>query len=106
MNRIEDCWQLYPDRGQIVYVEKAAVIDFLRSDAPKGQAIRLCGQLFVELIETAPVARVPVDLCERFFDCLLYLWRLGTTTLQSPFDDFLFSGALRDSLRVGLSAFR
>src|SRR5262249_55688835 len=97
MNRVEDFWQLHPDRGQIVYVEKAAVIDFFSSDAPKGQTIRLRVQQFVELIETALIARIAVDLCESFFDCLLYLRRLGTTTLQSPFDDFLFSRALRDA---------
>src|SRR3954462_9482191 len=106
MNRVENFWQLHPNRSQIIYIEKAAVIDFLRSDAPKSQAIRLRVQQFVELIETALVTRIPVDLCERFFDCLLYLRRLGTTTFQPPFDDFLLSRALCDPLRVGFGAFR
>ena len=106
VNRVEHFWQLHPDRGQIVYVKKAAVIDLLCSDTPKGQTIRLGVQQFVELIETARVARVPVDLCEGFFDCLLYLRRLRTTTLQPPFDDFLLSRALCDPFGVGFSAFR
>ncbi len=46
VNGVEDFWQLDPDRGQIVYVKKAAVIDFLGSHAPKGQTIRLCVQQF------------------------------------------------------------
>src|SRR5215208_2253796 len=80
MNCVEDFGQLHPNCSQIVYVKKTAVIDFLRSDTPKGQTIRLCVQQFVELIETMLVSRIPVDLCERFLDRLLYLRRLGTTT--------------------------
>ena len=34
MNGVEDFWQLDADGGQIVYVKKAAVIDFLGSDPP------------------------------------------------------------------------
>src|SRR5262245_22455617 len=81
MNGVEDFWQFHTDRGQIVYVKKAAVIDFLSSDPPKGQAIRLCVQQFVEPVETARVARIPVDLCEGFFDCLLHLRRFCTASL-------------------------
>jgi hypothetical protein len=39
VNGVEDFWQLDPDGCQIVYIKKAAVIDFLRSDPPKGQTV-------------------------------------------------------------------
>ena len=104
VNGVEDFWQLHANGGQVVYVKKAAVIDLLGSDSPKGQTIRLRVQQFVQFVETARVARIPVDLCEGFFDCVLYLRCLRTTSLQPPFNDFLLSRAFCDSLRVGLSA--
>ena len=106
MNGVEHFWQLHADRGQIIYVKKAAVIDFLSSNAPKRQTIRLRVQQFVQLVEAARVARIPVDLCQGFFDCVLHLWRLGTTALQPPFDDFLLSCTLCDPLRIGFGPFR
>ena len=83
VNGVKNFGQLDPNRRQFIHVKKAAVIDFLGSDAPKGQTIRLCVQQFVELIETARVARIPVDLCEGFFDCLLYLRRLAAAIARS-----------------------
>ena len=67
VSRVEDFWQLHPDRGQIVYVKKAAVIDFLGRDPPEGEPIRLGVQQFVERVEAARVARLAVDLCAELF---------------------------------------
>src|SRR5438046_9068842 len=106
VNGVEDFWQLHANGGQVVYVKKAAVIDLLGSDSPKGQTIRLCVQQFVQFVETARVAWIPVDLCKGFFDCVLYLRCLRTTSLQPPFTAFLLSRALCDPLRVGLTARR
>ena len=106
MNRVEDFWQLHTDCGQIVYIKKAPVIDFLGSDTPKRKTIRLRVQQSVECVETAGVARISVDLCECFFDCLSYRRCLVTTTVQPPLDDFILTGALRDPFRVGFSTFR
>ena len=39
VNGVEDFWQLDADGGQIVYVEKATIIDFLGCHAPKRQAV-------------------------------------------------------------------
>jgi hypothetical protein len=106
VNGVEDLWQFHADRGQIVYVEKAAVINFLSSDAPKRQTIRLCIEQFIELVKTARVARIPIDLGESFLDGLLYLRCFGATTLKPPFDDFPLSSAFCDPFWVGFSAFR
>src|SRR5437773_12470576 len=97
VNGVEDFWQLHANGGQIVYVKKAAVVDFLGSDSPKGQTIRLCVEQFVQFVETARVARIPVDLCEGFFDCVLYLRCLGTTSLEPPLNDFPLFLVLCDS---------
>ena len=41
VGRVEDFGQFDPDGSEIVHVEKAAVIDFLRRDPPEGEPIRL-----------------------------------------------------------------
>ena len=59
---VEDFRQFHPDRGEIVDVEEAPVIDFLRRDAPESEPIGLIVQQLVERVETARVARRAVDL--------------------------------------------
>ena len=39
VNGVKDFWQLDADGGQIVYVKKATIIDFLGCDPPKRQTI-------------------------------------------------------------------
>ena len=51
MNVGEHFRTFHPDRGQIVDVEKAAVVDFVRSDPPETQAIGLIVQ------KLSPVSR-------------------------------------------------
>src|SRR5437868_5999854 len=106
MNGIKDLWQLNPDRREIVHVKKTAVIDFFSRDAPKRQPIRLRIKQLIQRVETARVARLSIDLGQRLFDCLSHLRRLRTPTFETSFDDFLFSNALRYSLRLRLGAFR
>src|SRR5439155_27108030 len=79
MNGVEDFWQLDADGGQIVYVKKAAVIDFLGSDPPKSQTIRLCVQQFVQLVEDARVTALSVNLYQRSFDRQLHFRSFGAT---------------------------
>ena len=62
MNGVEHLRQLDADGRQIVYIKKAAVIDLLRSDAPKGQTVLLRVQQFVELVETSRIAALSVNL--------------------------------------------
>jgi hypothetical protein len=39
MGRIKHFRQLHPDRGEIVHVEEAPVVDLLRRDPPKREAV-------------------------------------------------------------------
>ena len=103
MGRVEHLRQFHPDRRQIVHVEEPPVIDFFRRDPPEREPIRLIVQERIERIETARIAGFAVDL----FDCLddrrLDLQRFLATPLEPALDDFLFSRAFRDPLRIGLS---
>src|SRR6266700_6241892 len=62
MHGVKHLWQLHPDRRQIVYIEKAAVIDFFGRDAPKSEAIRLRVEQLIERIKTARSARLSINL--------------------------------------------
>src|SRR6266403_677242 len=104
VNGIENLWQFDPNRREIVYVKKTAVIDFFSRDAPKREAIRLGVEQFIQRIKTARIARLSVDLRQCFFDRLLHLRRFSAASLQTPFDDLLFADPFRDALRIGLSA--
>ena len=106
VNGIENLWEFDTNRRQLVYVEKTAVIDFFGRDAPKGQPIRLRIKQFIEGIEAAWVARLSVDMRQRFIDGLLHLRGFGAKPLQPPFDDFFFANALRDSFLIGFRALR
>ena len=57
MRRLENLRQLHPDRGEIVDVEEAPVIDFLRRHSPEREPISLVVQQRIERIETARIAR-------------------------------------------------
>ena len=60
---------------------------------------------FIERIEAARVAGLPVDLRERFLDRLLHLRRFRASSLQTSFNDLFLPGALRNALRIGLGPF-
>ena len=106
MNGVKDLWQLDPNCGEIIYVEKTAVIDFFGRDAPKRQPIRLRVKQLVQRIETAWVARLSINLGQCLFDCLLRLRRFRTPTLETSFDDFFFANSFCDSFWIGFGAFR
>ena len=106
MRRFKNLRQLHPDRRQIVDIEKPAIVNFFRRHPPECQAVRLRVEQFIMGVKTARGARCPVDLPHRFFDRLLDLRGLLATTFQPTLDDFLLANALRDALRIGLSALR
>ena len=56
---------------------------------------------FIERIEAARVAGLPVDLRERFLDRVLDLRRFLATPLQPSFDYFFFARAFSDALGIG-----
>ena len=106
MNSVEDLGKLNPDRRQIINIKEAAVINFLRGDPPKRQPVRLRVKQLIERIEAARIARFAVDPRQCLFDRLLHLRRFRASTLQTSLDDFLFTDALRDALRIGFGALR
>ena len=57
MRRVEHLRQFHPDRGEIVHVEEAPVVDLLGRDAPEGETIRLIVQELIERIEAPRLAR-------------------------------------------------
>ena len=106
MNGVEDLWQFDPNRRQIVYVEKTAVIDLFGRNAPRRQPIRLRVEQFIQDVEAARVAGLSVDLCQGFVDRLLHLRRFGTKSLQASLDDLFFSNALCDPFWISFGALR
>jgi hypothetical protein len=101
---VEDLGQFHPDRGEIVDVKEAAVIDFLRRHAPEGEAIGLVVEQMIERIKASGLARLAVDLRDGLPHRGLDLGRFLATPLQPALDDFLFPRPLRDPLRIGFGA--
>ena len=62
MNGVKNLWQLDPNCGQVVHVKKATVINFLCSDPPKSQPVRLRIEQFIQRIKAARIAGFAVDL--------------------------------------------
>ena len=104
MRGVEDLGQFHANGGEVVDIEEAPVVDFLRGHAPEGEAIGLIVQQFVERIEAAPVAGRAVDLRERGLDSLLHLRRFLATPLEPLLDDLLLARPLRDAVGIGFAA--
>ncbi len=106
MRRFKNFRQFHSNRRQIVDIKKPAVINFFSRHPPKGQPVGLRVEQLIERVKAARVARFSIDLPQRFFDRLLHLRRLHTTTFQTTLDDFLLADALRDAPQIGLGALR
>src|SRR6202008_2235887 len=76
------------DRGQLVYIEKTAVIDFFGSHPPVAEAIGLGAQEFVQSIKRSGIADSTLKLIDRAFDRVAHLRTLGTQSSDTPLDDF------------------
>ena len=98
----KDFRQFHADGCEIVDVEEAAVVDFLRRDAPESEPIGLIVQERVERVETACVPGGAVDFLQRCVDRLAHLRRFLATPFQAPLDDFLFACAFGDSFGIAL----
>ena len=103
---LEDRGVLHTDGREFVDVEEAAVVDFVRRDAPERQAIGLIEQQSVEQIKAARVAGFAVEephiLSHEFRDPRRTLQQ----RVQSPMDDFAFATTLGDFFGVGFRARR
>ena len=62
---VEDRRVFHPQRGELVDVEEAAVVDFLGRDAPVRQAVRLLVQQPIERVEAARLAGDAVEPRDR-----------------------------------------
>ena len=98
----KDLRQFHANGCEIVDIEKPAVVDFLRGDAPKSEAIRLIVQERVQRVETACVPGGSIDFLQRGVDRFAHLGRFLATPFQSSLDDFLFACAFGDSLGIAL----
>ena len=106
MNGVKHFWQFDPNRCQIIYVKKTAVIDLFGCDTPKRQSVGLRVEQFIERVKTAGITSFPVNLCQRLFDRLLHLRRFGAKPFQPPLDDLFFPNPLGDPFGIGLGALR
>ena len=68
MGRIENRAILHPDRGQLVDVEKSAIVDLVGRDLPKAQTKGLIGEQMFQPIEAARLALDAVEVLQRVFD--------------------------------------
>ena len=96
----------HSERREVIHIKEAAVVNFLRGDPPKCQPVRLRVEQLIERVEAARIARFAVDPRQCLFDRLLHLRRFRASALQTSLDDFLFTDALRDALRIGFGALR
>ena len=65
MGRVEDFFSLHAERGQVVDVKEPAVVDLVRGDFPKGEAV--APPVFSSSSRASKlsrVCRIPVDLLE------------------------------------------
>ena len=98
---VEDLLILHPQGGELIHVEKAPVVDFLRCDPPVRQPVRLFDQQTVESIEAA---RLSGDAVEALDACGDQRSHAGTAVHhggQPPFNHILFARALGDFVRIG-----
>ena len=61
VSRVEDLRILRADRGEIVDVEKTAIVDLLGGDAPVSRAVSLLLEQLIEAIEAVPVADAAIE---------------------------------------------
>src|SRR5260370_11838229 len=73
MNSVKHLWQFDPNRCQIIYVEKTAVIDLFGFDTPKRQSIRFRNEQFIERVKTAGVTSFSAKLIPSLFHLFLDL---------------------------------
>src|SRR5260370_1644524 len=67
MNSVKHLWQFDPNRCQIIYVEKTAVIDLFGCDTPKRPSIGLRIEQFIQRVKTPAVPTFPPTLSPPLF---------------------------------------
>ena len=95
---------LHPDRGQVVDVEKAAVVNFVGGDPPKTQAVSLVIQNLLQRIKAVRVSFAAIDDGQYFLqtraDHIAILHQGG----QTAADDLFLALAFTDFGQVSVLA--
>ena len=103
---LEHLRQFHADGGQGVDVEEAAVVDFLRRDAPGTQAVGLRIDEMIERIEGTRVARRALDMFERVGDGGGDGRLVRAEFFQPGLGDLFLAGTFGDARGIGLGAQR
>ena len=68
VRRVEHRLFLHPERGEVVDVKEAAVVDLVGGDAPEREPVRLRFEQLVQALERVRRAGLAVDQAERALD--------------------------------------
>ena len=91
MDGVEYSLVLDANRGQVVDIEKPAVVDFVGRDSPIRQAIPLFVEQFFELVETFWIAFFAVQLLNRAVERGSHVGRISQQLIDSLPGDFLLA---------------
>ena len=106
MNGVEDSRVFDSNRGQVVDVKKAAVIDFVRRDSPIRQPIPLLVEQLFQLVETFRIAFFAIQLLDRAVECRSHVGRISQQLVDSLPGDFLLAVPFFHRLGVAARAGR
>ena len=106
MDGVEHARFLDANRRELVDIEKPAVVDFIGRDPPVGQPVPLLIQQLFELIETACVPFLAVDLPDRAIQRVFHGRRRLDQIGQTATSDLLFSIPFFHRERIATIAWR
>src|SRR5882724_2597706 len=98
MRRFENFLVFHADAGEIVGVEKAAVVDVVGSDPPVGQAESLRLDELMQLFEAGRIGGRSICRSHCIRDTSNDLGSARTQLREAPFVDLLIAVALDDAL--------
>src|SRR5207302_3998863 len=90
----EDVWVFDANRGQLVDVEEAAIVDLVGRDAPVAQPVSLLRQQLLQTVEAVRLAFHPVEIAARGSYCEAHLFTGVHQSCQPPPDDLGLPAAL------------
>ena len=106
MGRLEHRAILHADRGQLVDVEKSAIVDLVGRDLPEAQPIGLVGEQTLQPIEAARLTLDAVEILQRVLDRIADVGALLVEVRDPAPDDRDLAPPLANLLQVGFGALR
>ena len=94
----------HANRGQVVDVEEAPIVDLLGGDTPVGEPIDLGADQLVQTLNDCGVARCAVEFDHDGRDGFARLRTLLSQVLEAALDDLALAMAYRNTRRIGLGA--